>query len=447
MEEFKLTLAQEGALKTLASDATHNALAGGSRSGKTFLLVRSVITRALKAPRSRHAILRFRFNSIKSSVIQDTLPKVMDLCWPGLMAQCEMNRTDWYLTFPNKSEIWFLGLDDKERAEKILGTEFSTLYFNECSQIPYNSVSTAMTRLAQKSSLRLKAYYDLNPPSKQHWTYKLLVERRDPITNQLVRKPDDYSFFQINPADNVENLPESYLETLDALPPKQRERFLLGQFADDSDGALWDPAMLHTTRVLNASDLPQFKRIVISVDPSGCAGEEDIRSDEVGIIVLGLGVDGHAYVLEDLSGRHGPAEWAQIVCDSFERHRADKVIGEDNFGGAMVEHTIRSYNEDIPYEAVKATRGKIVRAEPISSLYHQGKVHHVGQFPELEEQLCGFTTAGYTGLRSPDRADALVWAASAVFPGLTESRQKRDWRPPKKISAPRKSTRYAARYA
>ena len=166
---MKLTPKQTEANKLLAGSATHIMLFGGSRSGKTFVLVRAVCLRAIKAPSSRHAIVRFRFNAVKNSIVLDTFPKVMALCFPGV--KVEINKSDWYAKFSNGSEVWFAGLDDKERTEKILGMEFVTIYSNECSQIPYSSVETAITRLAQKaeqqaigalpaSQLRPRVYYD-----------------------------------------------------------------------------------------------------------------------------------------------------------------------------------------------------------------------------------------------------------------------------------------------
>ena len=131
---FALTDKQLEAQDILASDATHVMLFGGSRSGKTFLLVRSIVLRALKAPKSRHAIFRYRYNAVKSSVVQDTFPKVMDVCFPEI--RYDLNKSDSFATMPNGSEIWFAGLDEKERAEKVLGMEFVTVALNECSQIP-----------------------------------------------------------------------------------------------------------------------------------------------------------------------------------------------------------------------------------------------------------------------------------------------------------------------
>ena len=152
MSSFELTARQLEAQQLCAGDAVHVMLFGGSRSGKTFLLVRNVIMRALKAPKSRHAIFRFRYNHLRASIILDTWPKVMSLAFPGV--QANMHQQDGYAEFENGAQVWFAGLDDKERTEKILGMEFATLYFNECSQIPANSIDTALTRLAQRMTWR-----------------------------------------------------------------------------------------------------------------------------------------------------------------------------------------------------------------------------------------------------------------------------------------------------
>ncbi len=428
MPKFKLTAAQDKALDCLISEAVHCGLGGGSRSGKTFLLVRAIILRALKSEGSRHAIFRFRFNAIKASIIYDTLPKVFELCFPGLWAQCTLNKTDWFLRLPNGSEIWFGGLDDKERTEKVLGQEYATIYFNECSQIPFPSVVLALSRLAQlTTTLKLKAYYDFNPPSKRHWTYLRFIKKINPDTKQPEKKPENYQFYVINPADNKENLAKEYLDILDSLPEKARNRFLLGKFADDDDGSLWNDDLLAQNRKLGriGDNLPDFLRIVVAVDPSGCAGPEDTRSDEIGIVVAALGTDGHGYLLEDLSGRYGPNSWGKIATDAFKRHSADRIVAEKNYGGAMVEAVIRASDANIPYQEVTASRGKVVRAEPIAALYEQGKIHHIGYFPELEDQLCAMSVQGYQGLKSPDRADALVWAFTELFPSLVRTPRER----------------------
>jgi len=444
LTEFSLTVAQDKARDMLISDAVHCCLGGGSRSGKTFLLLRMLGIRALKSPGSRHAIFRFRFNAIKASIIYDTLPKVFALCWPGLWEKCTLNKTDWFLTLPNGSEIWFGGLDDKERTEKILGQEYATIYLNETSQIPWASRVLAMSRLAQKTdNLKLKAYYDLNPSSKSHWVYRLFIDKKDPETKQPINRPLNYSYFKINPVDNIENLDPEYLAELDDLPEKARKRFKYGDFSDDSEGALWSEELLAQNRVLGQEGtLPDWLRIVVAVDPSGCSGPEDTRSDEIGITVCALGTDGHGYLLEDLSGKYSPEQWGSIAASAYERHKADKVIGEKNFGGDMVRAIIQAEDDTIAYTEVNASRGKVVRANPIAALYEKNKIHHIGYFPELEDQMCSMTQSGYQGIKSPDRLDSAVWGFTELFPGMTKKAGD-NWKPPSVHTTQRSASRYA----
>lgn len=421
---FALTAKQEEANKLLGSDAMHLMLFGGSRSGKTFLLLRAILIRALAVPNSRHLITRFRFNHIKASIIYDTLPKVMDLCFPGVDQHCHLDKVDWFYRLPNGSELWFGGLDDKERTEKILGQEYATIMFNECSQIPRVSKDMALTRLAQKTKLRLKAYYDCNPPNDGHWTAKLFINKRSPEDNRPLTNPQDYVSLLMNPKDNQDNLAPEYLKSLDSLPARLRARFRDGIFVKAADNALWSIDTVDKSRIIDGL-VPEMRRIVIAVDPSGCEGSEDKRSDEIGITVCGLGSDGHAYILEDLSGRYSPAEWGQAVVTAYDRHMADCVVGETNFGGAMVQANIKAacaalHHTPIPFKKVTASRGKAVRAEPVAALYEQGKVHHVGYLPQLEEQMLAMTTAGYMGEKSPDRLDSMVWGTSELFPAITK---------------------------
>lgn len=437
---MKLTARQLAAQDILAADATHCMLFGGSRSGKTFLHVRNTVMRALKAPGSRHAMLRFRFNHIKASIVLDTFPKVMELAFPGV--KYGINRTDWYAELGEDAQIWFGGLDDKERTEKILGQEHVTLYFNECSQIPLLSVDTALTRLAQlvktkiegraETILKPRAYYDCNPPPKSHWTYKRFVLKRDPDTGAQLANPLDYAAFQMNPQDNAENLSPSYLSTLQALSPRLRRRFLEGEFADANPNALFPDEVFDKWRHLQGA-LPDFVRIVVGVDPSGSGDVDNADNDAIGIVVGALGTDGNAYLIEDGTIKAGPGTWGRMAVSAFDRHDADALVGEENFGGAMVQHTIQVARKEaggrpVPYKAVKASRGKVVRAEPISALYDQGKVRHIGYFPELEEELSGFSTAGYTGEKSPNRADAWIWVLTELFPGLVK-RDSKDKKP------------------
>jgi PBSX family phage terminase large subunit len=184
--------------------------------------------------KSTHAIIRKNFNSVKRSIIMDTLPKVLKLCFPNL--EYSINRTDWFLTIPNGSRLMFFGLDNPKNSEKILGLEFSTLYFNETSEIDYSSVQIAITRLAEKNRLNKRIYMDMNPSSKAHWTYDLFIRKLNPVDNETLNNPDQYASLIMNPTDNLENLDKEYVDLLNNMPEQERERFLLGLFADDSDG-------------------------------------------------------------------------------------------------------------------------------------------------------------------------------------------------------------------
>lgn len=442
-----LTFKQREANRLLGSAARYIMLRGGSRSGKTFVLIRAIIQRAINAPGSRHAIFRFRFNHAKTSVWSDTLPKVLKLCFPDLRAR--FDKTDFYVELPNGSQIWIGGLDDKERVEKILGQEYATLYFNESSQIPWGSIETALSRLAQKVALAkeiaaatgrqflaLKAYFDCNPPSKLHWSYQLFRSKLKPGTKESVPNPDDYAEMKVNPADNRENLPEEYFDVLAGMSAAKRLRFEDGEWASEVNGALWaledrnvaaqtfEDGSTSAARQIpgidrhRVAEAPDLARIVVSVDPSGTKG--DGGGDDIGIVVAGKGTDGRGYVLLDGTVQMSPEGWGRRAVDLYHRFKADRVIGERNFGGDMVRFVISTADSTVAFKEVTASRGKVVRAEPVAALYEQGKVSHVGTHADLEDQMCNFTASGYVGEGSPDRADALVWALTELMLGEAE---------------------------
>lgn len=423
---MKLTPRQREANELLQSEARHILLDGGSRSGKTFLIVRSITARALKAPRSRHAIMRFRFKHCKESIGLDTLPAVMRMCWPDI--PYNMNKSDWYATFPNGSEIWLGGLDEKERTEQILGKEFATIYLNECSQIPFSSRNMAVTRLAQnctqridgvESPLPLRAYYDCNPPAKSHWIYRLFYQKQNPETRSALPDPGNYAALKINPADNSENLPQAYLAELAALPDRLQKRFLRGEYGDAIAGALWTEEIIDRYRV-TGGDMPDMQRIVVAVDPSGSGDVDNAHNDAIGIVVAGLATDGNGYLLEDLTVKAGPKVWGNLVASAYDRHGANMIVGEVNYGGEMVKFVVQTAKPNVPFQKITASRGKAVRAEPIAALTEQGKIRFAGTFSELEEELAAMTTNGYVGTASPNRADAFVWAFSYLFPSINK---------------------------
>ncbi len=222
-----------------------------------------------------------------------------------------------------------------------------------------------------------------------------------PLIRELIKAKDTIDV-RFSTFDNAENLSPKFLQ-------KIREKYegtrlgrqeLEGEVLDDNPYALWNRAVIESLRVAKA---PVLLRVVIGVDPA-VTGSED--SDETGIIAAGIDARGHCYILDDLSLQGTPNQWAVQVSRAFHTHQGDRVIGEVNNGGDLVEVNLRTVDRNIPFKAVHASRGKLIRAEPIAALYEQGKVHHVGTYPQLEDQMCEWVA----GEKSPDRMDALVWA-------------------------------------
>ncbi len=213
-------------------------------------------------------------------------------------------------------------------------------------------------------------------------------------------------------ADNALNLAEPFVDAMQSVYAGTRlgRQELDGELIDDVDGALWTRAMIAAA---STDRTPDLVRVVIGVDPP--AGS---KGDACGIVAVGLGEDGGAYVLADASlGGASPEGWARKVAQVAEKWTADRIIAEANNGGDMVESVLRGAAHSLPVRLVHAARGKVARAEPVAALYERGKVFHAGRFPELEDELCGLCTGGaYHGPgRSPDRADALVWAVTELM--------------------------------
>lgn len=389
---------------------------GGSRSGKTFELCNTIAERAILAPGSRHLIVRQEGTSAKRAIVKGTFPAVMKLCFPGV-------KFDWHEqygyfsieTSGQPSEVWVGGLNDDAALEKVLGNEYASLYINEASEVKYLAFTLLRSRLAQivpslaGGNLSQRFYVDLNPTTRQHWTYRLWIDGVDP-ESQLPIDMSSFGHVVVNPYDNAANLSQEYLTDLRNLPPRARKRFLEGTYVEDAEDALWRRSMIKRVQ-----SVPQLRRIVVAVDPPTT---KTASSDEAGVICAGVDDHGNAYILADDSGRMRPEEWARKAVAAYRHFRADRIVAEVNQGGDMVESVVRAVSADVPYRGVRASRSKATRAEPIAALYERGKVFHVGEFPQLEDQMCSVTTgfdrkaAGY----SPDRVDALVWALTDLFP-------------------------------
>jgi phage terminase large subunit-like protein len=226
-----------------------------------------------------------------------------------------------------------------------------------------------------------------------------------------------------NTMDNRSNLAAKFLEKIVARYDGTRlgRQELRGEILGDIPNALWTYAQIEAARVREMPD--ELARVVVAIDPAVSNTE---TSDEHGIIVAGYEAESNeAFVLEDGSLTGSPMQWARRAIALYDEYEADGIVVEVNQGGDMVAQTIRSVRNNIPIIEVRASRGKHIRAEPIASLYEQGRVHHVGAFPELETQMTQMTTFGFEGEGSPDRLDALVWALSNLFPVMVRAKKER----------------------
>ena len=436
---FDLTVKQKEIRAVFATGAKFFLVYGGSRSGKTFFIIYAIITRMLKAPGSRHVVFRNDGVDAKQSIGNETVPAVLALAYPGLVLK--WHGDDNYYQAPNGSQLWLAGLKDKKRLDKVLGKEFATIYLNEASQITLEAFGVVQTRLAQTAMqvdgkrLPLRLYVDLNPTVAAHWTYQIWINGINP--EDKTRIPDHaeaYRSIVCNPMDNASNLPSDYLDALRNLPERMRRRFFEGAYTADDDNALW------RRQWIQRDEAPELGRIVVSVDP---AITNTAGSDETGLIVAGMGGDKRGYVLADESGRFRPEEWARRAISLYDTYAADCIVCEVNQGGDMVEAVIKAESRGRTIKVIKvnATRTKHVRAEPIAALYEQGKIRHVDSFTDLEDQMCAFTIGfdraakGY----SPDRVDALVWAFTELFPGMTAKTIEKG-----RFDIPRKQRRWMA---
>lgn len=240
-----------------------------------------------------------------------------------------------------------------------------------------------------------------------------------------LEKPEDIIIVNGSSMENT-FLPTSYHQALEDMQGTRKYRQeALGELLDDSEDALWNETVLTDNRVFAdpeeaalGRNLPRditLIRIIVSVDPAGTSNPD---SDETGIIVAGVDDKFHAYVLEDASGRYSPDGWAKKTIDLYHKYQANIIVGESNFGGDMVEHTVKTIDPNVPFKKITASRGKLLRAEPIAAKYAQNVVHHVGaakRFDKLEDQMTSFVGAPSTATKKDDRLDALVWCLTELL--------------------------------
>lgn len=321
-------------------------------------------------------------------------------CLKGASLDTAYNRSLFEVHFANGSLIQGFSADAYER---LRGPQFHRAYCDELAAWP-----------------RTEAW-DMLMMTLRLGTDPRCIITTTPKPTPLIRQiadPErkDVRLIRGSTFDNAANLAPQFLEQIQRryegtrLGRQELEAEILG----DLPGALWTREMVEGARL--AFPTPAMERIVVGVDPSG-KDEGSENSDEQGIVVCGLGVDGLGYVLADASCNELPGGWGRRVIGAYEGWKADKIVAEVNFGGGMVRSTIQTAMKNAPVRVLHVSRGKVARAEPVSALYEQGRVRHAGVFPQLEDQMCSMKPGGYEGGGSPDRVDALVFALTDLMLG------------------------------
>lgn len=282
---------------------------------------------------------------------------------------------------------------------QLRGPEFDTAWVDELAKYRYARETWDMLQFTMRSGSDPRVFVTTTP-------------RPIPVLREIIKDAETV-ITRGSTFDNAANLPKSFLDGLKKRYKGTRlgRQELNAEMLDDLPGALWTREMFDSHR---KDKLPDMRRIVVAVDPSGTAGATD-GGDSIGIVVAGVGIDGRGYVLADRTCKLSPDGWARRAVNAYHEFKADRIVAERNFGGAMVEAVIRTADKSVSYKEVTASRGKVARAEPIAALYEQGRVSHVGGLEELEDQMCQIGPSGYIGEGSPDRADALVWALTELM--------------------------------
>lgn len=382
----------------LRKPARYRAAYGGRGSGKSHFFAERLILRALGEPGLRAVCVREVQKTLKESAKRLLEDKIAAL---GVGFLFDVQASE--IRTPGGGVIIFQGMQDHS-AESIKSLEgFHLAWCEEAQTLSDRSLEMLRPTIRAPGS---ELWFSWNPRSASDPVDRLLRGPEPPRDAVVVR-----ANYSDNPFFPKELEEERKLDL--RLKPDRYAHIWLGEYEPSAMGAIWTRQVLHEGR---RREMPPMARIVVAVDPATSSGP---GADEHGIIVCGVGHDGRGYVLDDVSLRGTPSQWATRAVAAMDRYGADAVVIETNQGGQMCKHTLHTVRPFLPVIEVNASRGKHVRAEPIAALYALGRVSHVGTFPALEAQMCQMTAAGFEGEGSPDRVDALVWAMTELFPAVT----------------------------
>jgi len=391
----------------------------GRGSGKTRAAAEWIIYQACKYDYTRWAVPAPTFGDARDVCAEGDsgLLKIAER-YKVLRLKNGYNSTKGEINLSNGSRIKLFSGDEPDR---LRGPQHHGAWVDELASFKYDESWTNL-----QFGLRLGEF----PKTIVTTTPKPIALLRD----LLSRKDGSVAVTRGTTYDNAANLAATALAEFKARYEGTRvgRQELYGELLEEIEGALWTRNIIEKSRVTK-DDLPEFQRIVVAIDPAVTSSE---NSDETGIVVCGMTSSKQYYVLDDRTLRATPDNWARTAVNAYQDWRADRIVAEINNGGDLVTAVLKQVEPSIPVKTVHASRGKKVRAEPITALYEQGRVHHVGAFPKLEDQLVIWTPDSN---QSPDRLDALVWALTELSGGqslpkgvnLVSLRQQNDWSIPR----------------
>lgn len=402
----------------------------GRGEGKTRSGAEWINDKAERSKTGRLFLLAATYSDARDTMIEGE-SGILEVARPAFRPVFEPSR--WRLIYPNGCKVKVFSA---EKPNRLRGPQHEAGWIDELAAFQYPTEVYDMAMFGLRIGDNPQVMITTTPKP-----IELLVRlvsravvctdlRAAPPESELLRRAISVVISVGTSYENRANLAESWFSDIISSYEGTRlgDQELLGVLLTDVPGALWNQKMIEDNRiklrdpqgriisVLQALNdhpgeyLPEMQRIVVAVDPPA---RSTAGSSEAGIVVAGKGVNRHGYMFEDLSGRMSPNKWASVAIKAFYDYKADKIIAERNNGGEMVESTIKGVDPDVPVKLVDATRGKVVRAEPIASLDEQGKIHHVGTFGACESQMTTWTPD--SGLPSPDRMDARVWAFTELM--------------------------------
>ena len=364
----------------------------GRGAGKTRTAAEWIAWKAARHGNTRWAVIAPTFSDVRDTCAEGESGLLPILRRYGVLKT--YNRTTGQIILTNNSRIKLFSADEPDR---LRGPQHHGAWCDELAAWRYPDSYDQL-----QFGLRL---------GEHPQTIITTTPRPTKLIKDLVAR-DTTKIVRGSTFDNAANLAQSALLEFQRRYAGTRlgRQELYGEILDDVPGALWTRDLIEQGRV-RLEDIPPLVRVVVGVDPAVTSGED---SDSTGIVTAGITSDGHFYVLADDTIKTSPDQWARKAVEAYEKHKADRIIAETNNGGDLVLHVLQQVSPNISVKKITASRGKRVRAEPVSALYEQGKVHHIGYFEQLENEMCEWVPDSD---KSPDRMDALVWALTELSEG------------------------------